>query len=241
MNGSIAIGSRRTTPTCAGGRGGGLGRQRRAHEHAVLPVARLGHQRHGVAAAAAEEDRVERHAVRVVPLRRAWCRTARSACSSGEFGWRGQLAVDSGVQSCFFQSVRCAGGSPMPSHQMSPSSVSATLVKIELPLAMVRIAFGLVWKSVPGRDAEEAVLGVDRVEPAVLADADPGDVVADRLDLPARQGRLEHGQVRLAAGRRERRGDVVTTCCSGEVSLAISMCSASQPSSRAFTEAMRSE
>ena len=52
----------------------------------------------------------------------------------------------------------------MPSHQMSPSSVSATLVKIELPLAMVRIAFGLVWKSVPGRDAEEAVLGVDRVE-----------------------------------------------------------------------------
>jgi hypothetical protein len=38
----------------------------------------------------------------------------------------------------------------MPSHQMSPSSVSATLVKTELPFSIVRIAFGLVWKSVPG-------------------------------------------------------------------------------------------
>ena len=38
----------------------------------------------------------------------------------------------------------------MPSHQMSPSSVSATLVKSELPLAMVRIALGLVSHPVPG-------------------------------------------------------------------------------------------
>ena len=58
---------------------------------------------------------------------------------------------DSGVQSRPFQSVRWAGGSSvMPSHQMSPSSVSATLVKIELPLAIVRIALGLVFQSVPG-------------------------------------------------------------------------------------------
>ena len=33
----------------------------------------------------------------------------------------------------------------MPSHQMSPSSVRATLVKSELPLAIVRIAFGFVF------------------------------------------------------------------------------------------------
>ncbi len=36
---------------------------------------------------------------------------------------------ESGVQSRPFQSIRCAGGSSVsPSHQMSPSSVSATLV-----------------------------------------------------------------------------------------------------------------
>jgi hypothetical protein len=57
----------------------------------------------------------------------------------------------SGVQSRPFQSVRCAGGSSViPSHQMSPSSVSATLVNSELPLAMVRIALGLVSHPVPG-------------------------------------------------------------------------------------------
>ena len=43
-----------------------------------------------------------------------------------------------------------AGVFSMPSHQMSPSSVSATLVKIELPFSMVRIALGLVFSLVPG-------------------------------------------------------------------------------------------
>ena len=60
-----------------------------------------------------------------------------------------------------------------------------------------------------GRDAEEAELGVDGVEPAVLAEAHPGDVVADGLGAPARDRRLQHREVGLAAGRRERRGDVV--------------------------------
>src|SRR4051812_44083698 len=41
---------------------------------------------------------------------------------------------DEGVQSLPFQSVRCAGGSSVrPSHQTSPSSVRATLVKMLLP------------------------------------------------------------------------------------------------------------
>src|SRR5215212_222994 len=58
---------------------------------------------------------------------------------------------ESGVQSRPFQSVRWAGGSlVMPSHQMSPSSVSATLVKTELPLSIVRMALGLVSQPVPG-------------------------------------------------------------------------------------------
>ena len=58
------------------------------------------------------------------------------------------------------------------------------------------------------RHAEEAGLGVDGVELAVGAEFHPADVVADRLDLPALDGGDEHGQVRLAAGRREGAGDV---------------------------------
>ena len=50
----------------------------------------------------------------------------------------------SGVQSLPRQSIRCAGGSSvMPSHQTSPSSVSATLVKIVFR-EIAAIAFGFV-------------------------------------------------------------------------------------------------
>src|SRR3712207_8183537 len=40
-----------------------------------------------------------------------------------------------------------------------------------------------------GRHAEEPVLGVDRVEPSVLAELHPRDVVADRLDRPVLEDR----------------------------------------------------
>ena len=57
----------------------------------------------------------------------------------------------SGVQSRCFQSIRCLGSSSViPSHQTSPSSVRATLVKMELPFSIVRIAFALVPHPVPG-------------------------------------------------------------------------------------------
>ena len=66
------------------------------------------------------------------------------------FGWL-ETSPDSGVQSRPFQSVRCAGASlVMPSHHTSPSSVRATLVKIELPFSTVRMALGLVSSPVPG-------------------------------------------------------------------------------------------
>jgi hypothetical protein len=49
----------------------------------------------------------------------------------------------SGVQSSPFQSMACAGGGPsMPSHQTSPSSVSAALVTMQF-FFMVNIALGL--------------------------------------------------------------------------------------------------
>src|SRR5919106_5550823 len=47
-------------------------------------------------------------------------------------GWAAGAAL-SGVQSLPFQSTAWAGGSEKPSHHTSPSSVRATLVKIELP------------------------------------------------------------------------------------------------------------
>ncbi len=56
--------------------------------------------------------------------------------------------------------------------------------------------------------AEEPGLGVDGVEPAVGAELHPADVVADRLDLPLREGGDQHGQVGLAARRGEGAGDV---------------------------------
>src|SRR5437868_5002241 len=56
----------------------------------------------------------------------------------------------SGVQSRPFQSVRCEGGvSVSPSHHTSPSSVSATLVKMQLA-CKVSIELLLVDSPVPG-------------------------------------------------------------------------------------------
>ena len=58
------------------------------------------------------------------------------------FGCAAGLSL-SGVQSFPFQSIRCLGASlVMPSHQISPSSVKATLVKIVFEV-MVSIADGL--------------------------------------------------------------------------------------------------
>ena len=67
---------------------------------------------------------------------------------------------DSGVQSLPCQSIRCAGFSlVIPSHQMSPSSVFAQLVKIELR-SIVRIAFGFVSSPVPGATPKKPYSGL---------------------------------------------------------------------------------
>ena len=50
-------------------RGGRLGGHRRRHVDAVRPVVRFGHQRHGRRAASAEEERADRHAGGIVPVR----------------------------------------------------------------------------------------------------------------------------------------------------------------------------
>jgi hypothetical protein len=159
MNGSIDIGSRRTTPTAP------------------------------VAAAVVSDDSVaprktpccqSRDSVtsgivvrRRPPKKIAEIGTPRGSSHSGamighcpagvqkrEFGCA-DTSSDSGVQSRPFQSVRCAGGcSVIPSHQISPSSVRATLVKIELPRSMVRIALALVFHPVPGATPKKPYSGL---------------------------------------------------------------------------------
>src|SRR6204780_5369470 len=65
-----------------------------------------------------------------------------------------------GVPSRPFQSIRCAGGSSVrPSHHTSPSSVSATLVKMLLP-HMAATALALVFTPVPGATPKNPASGL---------------------------------------------------------------------------------
>ena len=141
----------------------GLGRRGlrghdRAEEDAVLPVVGLEHQRDDRGAAAAEEDGADRHALGVLPLGGDGGVLAAGAVKRA-LGWAAGVPF-AGVQSSPFQSVRCAGGSSvMPSHQMSPSSVSAVLVKMQLP-SRVKMALGLVWVLVPGATPKNPASGL---------------------------------------------------------------------------------
>src|SRR5690606_16431560 len=66
----------------------------------------------------------------------------------------------SGVQSFPRQSMRWLGGSLVrPSHHTSPSSVSATLVKMQLACS-VAIALGLVSSPVPGATPKNPASGL---------------------------------------------------------------------------------
>ena len=125
------------------------------------------------------------------------------------FGWaalRGARQPSTGAGAS--RSPRPGVSLLISSHQTSPSGVMAQLVKMA-SRPSVRMAFGFEAIARAGRHAEEAGLRVDRVQAAVGADLHPGDVVADGLDLPARDGRLHHREVGLAAGRGEGGGDVV--------------------------------
>eukprot|EP00123_Amoebidium_parasiticum_P018928 comp24322_c2_seq4/m.45818 comp24322_c2_seq4/g.45818 ORF comp24322_c2_seq4/g.45818 comp24322_c2_seq4/m.45818 type:complete len:366 (+) comp24322_c2_seq4:1012-2109(+) len=66
-----------------------------------------------------------------------------------------------------------------------------------------------------GGDTEEAGLGVDGTELAVLADVHPGNVVTDTAHLPAGKGRDKHGQVGLAAGAGETGSHIVGLALGG--------------------------
>ncbi len=126
----------------------------------------------------------------------------------------------------------------MPSHQTSPSSVSATLVKMVLPYRE-RMAFALVSMLVPGATPKNPASGliayrrpsapnrIHAMSSPTVSTFQPGTVGSSiaRLVLPHAEGKAA---VRYLVSP------------SGAVSLRMSMCSASQPSSRAIAEAIRS-
>src|ERR1019366_393289 len=151
MKGSIAIGSRRTRPTSP-------------VEAAVVSDERVApikvpftQSRDSVTKGIVELRRPPKRIAEIGTP----CGSSYSAARIGhwrmgvqyrEFGWLATTPFlpSSGVQGLPFQSVACAGMFSRPSHQTSPSSVRATLVKTELPFSMVRIALGLVFSLVPG-------------------------------------------------------------------------------------------
>ena len=101
--------------------------------------------------------------------------------------------------------MRCAGGlSVIPSHQTSPSSVSAMLVKMQF-LLIVCIALGLDCAFVPGATPKNPASGLmARSVPsgAFLIQAMSSPTVSD---FPAFKPlrRHQHGEIGLAAGARE--------------------------------------
>src|SRR5436190_6133516 len=75
------------------------------------------------------------------------------------FGWAAGRPL-SGVQGWPCQSISSGGGClVIPSHQTSPSGVSATLVKMVLAWR-VAIAFGLVSSEVPGATPKKPASGL---------------------------------------------------------------------------------
>src|SRR6185295_18343414 len=144
-----------------------------------------------------------------------------------------------GVHELPFQSVRWAGGSSVrSSHHTSPSSVSAVLVKTALA-SMVCSALGLECSLVPGATPKNPNSGliacrrpsspnfIQAMSSPMVSTFQPGMVGMSmaRLVLPHADGNA---------------APMYRTRPSGLVILSTSMCSASQPSSRAITDAMRS-
>lgn len=148
-------------------------------------------------------------------------------------------APDSGVQSLPFQSVRCAGvSSVMPSHHTSPSSVSATLVKTELPHSAL-MALALVCSPVPGATPKKPASGLM----AYRRPSSPKRIQAMSSPMVSTVQPLTVGSSMARFVLPQAEGKAAATYLDsprGGVSFRTSMCSASQPSSRAMTEAMRS-
>src|ERR1700733_12761196 len=146
----------------------------------------------------------------------------------------------SGVQRRPCQSRHSAGGwSVIPSHQTPPSGVSATLVKMEF-FARVTIALGLVFTEVPGATPKNPASGLIayRRPPAlglIQAMSSP-TVHTFQPSKPSGGTSMEKFVLPQALGTAA--ATYVFSPC-GFSTPTMSICSASQPSSRAMFEAMR--
>ncbi|SLC66070.1 Uncharacterised protein [Mycobacteroides abscessus subsp. massiliense] len=181
--------------------GGGrlLRTQGAADEHAVLPVPGLGHQRHRCLATAAEQDCRDRHTLWVIPF------------GSQDGALRHRSAVPR------IRVRRFGLGLPQDPILALPVDQVLRLALQSFPPHVVVVGTRDVGEDgVAGFDGlhgvrvrapvgarchtEEAELRVDRVQTAVLAKTHPGDVVTQSLCAPTGNGRLDHGEVGLAAG-----------------------------------------
>ncbi len=189
----------------SGGGRGGLAAGGGAEEGAVLPVEGFGHERNDAGTASAEEDGVNRNALGIFPLFRDGRALLRRRGEAG-VGMRG---------------LASALGRPrtaQPIHQVRRLGVGHAFppdiaigrkgdVGEDGVLGRRQHGIGVRLHARARRHAEEPGLGIDRVQAAVGAEFHPGNVVAHGLDFPAGDGRDEHGEVGLAAGRREGASD----------------------------------
>src|SRR5215472_7021080 len=163
-------------------------------------------------------------------------------CDAGvvkrEFGCAARRP-DEGVHVRRSQSTNSAGfSSLMPSHQMSPSSVIAQFVKMEL-LRAVSMALRFDFMLVPGATPKNPYSGliaykrpsspnfIQAMSSPMVSTLHPGivGISMERFVFPQADGNAPV---------------MYFTWPEGEIILRMSMCSASQPSSRACTDAMRS-
>ena len=84
------------------------------------------------------------------------------------------------------QSMRSGGGAAVkPSHQTSPSAVSAVFVKMAFSCS-VAMAFALVRGLVPGATPKNPEFRIDRPKRSVFGQPHPGNIVADRFGFSSR-------------------------------------------------------
>ena len=147
------------------------------------------------------------------------------------FGWEA-LRPESGVHGLRSQSTNSAGfSSVIPSHQISPSGVRAQLVKMEF-FVIVSIAFGFDFMLVPGATPKKPASGLI----AYRRPSAPNFIHAMSSPMVStfHPGTVEISMARLVFPHAEGNAPVTYfTSPLGFVSFKMSMCSASQPSSRA--------
>ena len=209
----MAMGSRRTFPKVPAA-AAVISEHGGANVNTCAPVERLVNQRHGGGAAAAEDNRADEYALRVLPGRidgRALrCgssepRIGMSGLGSGLLGDLGRPLFSLPVETLRRRLV---------GHSLPPDPSFGGECDVGKNRVFRERGHGVRVRldGSAGRDAEEAKLRIDRAEPTLRVGSNPGDVVADGPDSPAfllkMTRRNEHGEIRLATGARESRGDV---------------------------------